>query len=365
MLKARKLFLFFSIFISVVRLNGQLEKTVHQSPIPSFAVYDLCWGSTTFLKNLSAAADTYTWNIYKPDISGNYTVQLFTSNATDVSYKFSEKGTYKVQLFADNGHTVVVTKFLNVDTITKADFDYQSCQGRFINLSRCASSYTWDFGNAEHTSSKEHSPNHYFTAYATYTPSLKASNNIKIDSLKKIVAGIPNFISGKFTYEVKDDMVYFVAEDSVGISNVLDYYWTWGDANKELIIGPEGRKVSHKYTKWENDEAYTAFLLVRDACNSNYSLATFTINGTNVVKGTSFYPNPPEFGMIHIATDRKSEINSIRIVNSFGIVMEEYVVTYTSKGVDIDLSFLQRGVYSITISFTGGDKITRKVVTGS
>jgi hypothetical protein len=361
MLKFRALFLsiiFFGFYLNGI---GQPDKILHASPVANFAVQDLCWGSTTLFKNLSAAATNYTWTFYETNVSGNAWVEMFNSSDIDISYKFTHKGNYKVYLWAYNGHLDSVSRVITVDTITRAEFVYQTCQGRFINLSSCSSIFLWDFGDSLHTKSTEHSPAYFYPRENYYTAALQIREGPVIDTVSKTTWCLPNHLYGSFTFVSKNDTVFFNAKDSLGL---LDYYWTWGDGTKTLITGPTGKRVSHKYSKKQDDAVYYVYLLVRNACNNAYSMATFSVTGLNEVFGTSIYPNPPEFGLVHIVTDRKAELSSVVIINSFGTRMNEFVVLDASKGIDLDLSLLPKGIYSLTLNFSNGDKINKKIATG-
>jgi hypothetical protein len=351
---------------ALLMLTGALEaqqdeKVLHNPPVPGFEVYDLCWGSQTLFKNLSAAAQTYTWTIFDKDTAGAFTNVLYTDYSIDLGYLFPHKGDYVVKLLASNGHTVAFTQTITVDTVTKADFNYQNCQGRFLNLSRCASSFVWNFGDSSGKGSTDHSPVYFYADYKYFYPWVIARGSAKTDSVQKVVWGIPNILSGKFSYVLRNDTAYFTASDSTGWS-YLDYYWTWGDATKTLISGPTGRKVWHYYPKQDDDVTYIVYLLVRDVCNQNYSYASFNINGTHPVNGTSIFPNPPdETAVIHVLSDRMDELQDIRITDAFGNRAMNYTVWKHDKGADLDMSLLPKGMYLLELNFNG-DKVRSKII---
>jgi hypothetical protein len=343
-------------------LSAQQDfKELHNPPVPGFEVYDLCWGSQTLFKNLSAAAQTYTWTIFDKDSVGGFTKFLYEDYSVDLGYRFSHKGDYMVKLIANNGHTVALTQTVTVDTATKADFSYQNCQGRFLNLSRCADSFVWNFGDSTGKGSTDHSPVYFYPENKYFYPWLVANRLALTDSVQKQEWGIPNILSGAFTYVLRNDTAYFTAADSAGWST-LDYYWTWGDATKTLITGFSGRKVWHYYPKQEDDVTYIVYLLVRDVCHQNYSYASFNIDGTHPVHGTSIFPNPPdETSMIHVQTDRKDELQDIKVMDAFGSRVMNYIVWENNKGFDLDLSLLPKGIYLLEMNFNG-DKVRSKIV---
>jgi hypothetical protein len=357
----KRLLIFVFLVLNRVLVAQQDEKILHNPPVPGFEVYDLCWGSQTLFKNLSAAAQTYTWTIFDKDTAGAFTNILYSDHSVDLGYRFGHKGDYVVRLVADNGHTVAMTQTITVDTITKASFGYQNCQGRFLNLSRCADSFVWNFGDSSGKGSTDHSPVYFYADYKYFYPWMIASRQTKTDSVRNQVWGIPNFLNGKFSYVLRNDTAYFTAADSTGWS-YLDYYWTWGDATKTLISGPTGRKVWHYYPKQDDDVNYIVYLLVRDVCNQNYSYASFNIEGTHPVYGTNIFPNPlDETSVIHVLSDRKDELQDVRIIDVFGNRVMNYTVWEKDKGLDLDLSLLPKGIYLLELNFNG-DIVRSKIV---
>jgi hypothetical protein len=347
--------------LSFTLVAQEEDKALHNPPVPGFEVYDLCWGSQTLFKNLSAAAQTYTWTVFDKDTAGAFSTILYTDHSIDLGYRFPHKGDYVVKLVADNGHTVALTQTVTVDTITKADFNYQNCQGRFLNLSRCADSFVWNFGDSSGKGSTDHSPVYFYAENKYFYPWVLAHKLSIMDSVQKQVWGIPNILNGTFTYVLRNDTAYFTAADSTGWSN-LDYYWTWGDATKTLISGPSGKKVWHYYPKQDDDVTYIVYLLVRDVCHQSYSYASFNISGAHPVNGTSIFPNPPdETSIVHVLSDRNDELQDIRIMDVFGNRVMNYTVWENNKGFDLDMSELPKGIYLLEMNFNG-DKIRSKII---
>ncbi|HWY36129.1 MAG TPA: PKD domain-containing protein, partial [Nitrosopumilaceae archaeon] len=186
---------------------------LHPAPVVNFEIDGLCFGDSTTFTNFTQLAQTYLWTICQAGYKGYLVDTIFTSTSFNIKFKFPHKGNYKVSLQANNGHVVVLSRVLNIDTITTAHFDYANCFSQFSNLSTCASSYLWKFGDGDTSTLKN--PMHNFAVSGTYNVQLKAMNGSAADSLTLPITTIVNNPTAKFTTVLLNDTVYFNAIDTL------------------------------------------------------------------------------------------------------------------------------------------------------
>ncbi len=124
------------------------------------------------------------------------------------------------------------------------------------NFSTNVSTYSWNFGNGQTSTSPTPGPITY-TQPGTYTITLVASNPATCnpsDTLRRLVVVRPS-PSATFQYQLVCRTVSFTADDP----NHLSYEWNFGDGSTA-----QGPRVSHTYAA---PGTYTVQLIVRnDAC---------------------------------------------------------------------------------------------------
>ena len=230
--------------------------------------------------NLSANADSYTWNFG----DGN------SSTATNVSNIYTNPGTYTVVLTATGpGGTNALTRTNYIVVLYSppvADFVGQPTNGvaplsvSFTNLSANATSYVWDFGDGD-TSAATNTSNTY-TNPGTYSVTLTAAGLGGTNTLTRT-----NYIVVLYPPPLPD----FAGEPTNGVAplsvsftnlsaNASSYIWDFGDGNSSTATN-----TSNIYT---NPGTYTI------------TLTAASLGGTNTLTRTNYivvlYPPPvPDF----------------------------------------------------------------------
>ncbi|MFO0357679.1 MAG: PKD domain-containing protein [Sphingobacteriaceae bacterium] len=345
MSRYKTIFIFLLGIILNMPLFSQLQKTNCTPPAVNFEPNTLCFGQTTFFKNLTLSSETpvYNWLIFKPNLA----TPIFTSSAIDLSYKFQTVGTYTIHLTATNpdGHFTTLIREVTCDSIIQTDFFYENCQNYFVNFSGCADSYYWDFGDS--TYSTEKSPKKTYKSYGLYTVKLIAKRGSNSDTIKKVIMGIPNILTGKFSYLKSNDTLFFQAHDTISYFN-NEYHWLWGDGNVTSALSTDGLKQKHVYKKIGRDTVYNVMLVVRSLCYNAFSQTSIKIKDSTMVNSTMVYPNPLiSNNLLRIFANHKAIVSDIEIIDFKGKNTNVYQVFIKQNGVDIDFSDLPPGIYYV------------------
>jgi PKD repeat protein len=341
----------FLILISFLSFNfSNFSQTAqHPAPVVNYSLAEFCYGDTAYFTNTTPNATSYIWNVYLQDVKyDTVSYLMYTTANVNLKYLFPFPGKYYVELFANNGHLVSLKHTLRVDSVATASFGYQDCMSRFINLSVCYSSCIWNFGDGH--SSTEISPVHYYDSTGKYKVMLTAVSGNKTNTLSdSVIVTRVNDMSGDFTYKVYKDSVFFHASDST-TGHMNQYLWAFGDGTVSDLNGlTGGQKLYHKYSK--KDTAYLVYLLVRSSCLTSYSSQKIFVPDSTPVNGTYFYPNPVAGSLIHIESEMKKNISKIILVNCFGQESCNFIVSETTKGYNINLGDLPKGLYFMDIFF--------------
>ena len=371
------------IIILINLLGNLFGKTnsvvIHPAPVADFQISTFCLGDTTYFYNTTKGGVFFTWNIYSVSSNNVNIDTLFTSSLFSPSYLFPASGNYKVELIADNGHIVSIEKYIFVDSIPTANFDYQSCASQFNNLSVCFDSCIWDFGDG-HSSTLEN-PQHYFAVGGYYFVKLITKKNNKSDTIINSVLGRSNGLDSSFTIKIfKDSVLYcmndtgaYVRSDSILVlfqtkdtitGPFTSFHWSFGDGQVADLYGYNGgRKVYHRYANM--DTLYTVFFLAKASCAFSFSSQSFTFYNHPAVmqhsKGEYVFPNPVSENILHITSDRKSQLSNVILFNYLSQPISDYPTVSTENGFDIDVSNLSAGLYFIRMFF-GDEIITQKVI---
>lgn len=295
--------------------TAQEGKVSHNVPAVDFQVSYLCFGTVTHFTNTttSSTALTYTWSIFEKDVAE----PLLVTNAKDIVFKFPHKTSYTVELVAFNGHFSTLQRVFKMDSVTRANYEYTNCNSHFTNLSTCATSFFWDFGDGQ--SSTEKDPFHNYSITGGYTTKLVASNNTVIDSLKigyYCYANNHN-LTGGFTYRILEDSssaekdsttVQFYINDSLIVIPATEFIWSWGDGTSTYLYSKPGWTPKHSYKKIGRDTTYTVFLLERVPCNEGFGQGDVFIPDSTAIVGTHLYPNPlGEENILRVESDQKKK----------------------------------------------------------
>ncbi len=330
----------------------------HPAPVVNFEVSNLCFGDTTRFTNTSVRADYNYWTIFEKN-GANYDT-LYKSTNINIKFKFPHTGIFRVELDGDNGHFISIIRDFYIDNVLKANFDYQTCQSQFVNLSSCYSSCLWDFGDS--TTSTQTSPIHYYKTIGKRIVKLTVFNTITSNTIIDTVqVYFTNKLTGNFFIKQTKDSVLFSAIDTI-YGPFVQYHWAFGDGKvADLYKVSGGHNVYHSYLK--KDTSYTVFLLVKTDCVSAFTQKNIFRPDSTPVYGTSIYPNPSIGDVLHIVTQRKTEITKVELYNYIGQLVNTVVISDKFKGIDLSLATLNLGVYFIRIYF-GNDFIIKKIVKG-
>jgi PKD repeat protein len=348
----------------IIHISGkEAGNMFHPAPVVNFEISHFCLGDTTFLTNTSQLGTSYIWNIYEEEtgFKGNVTDSLiYSSTNFNIGFLFPNSGHYIIELTGFNGHTVTITRDVIIDSVTTANFDYTYCGSKFENMSVCYNSCLWDFGDGN--TSTEDSPVHFYDSLGvTYTVKLITYNINSTDTfINDILANSPNDLNATFRYIVNKDSVLFIANDSVS-GPFTQYHWSFGDgAVADLYTTTGGRKVYHTYFK--KDTTYTVFLLAKTTCLSAFGQAAVFVTDSTPVTSTYIYPNPVSANaLLRIATEHKSELKEIHIIDCLGKIIDDYTIMETFKGFNIDISSLASGMYFLKLNFHD-NILTKKIL---
>lgn len=343
------------IIRTIALLFLSISLHAHPAPVVNYVVSPFCYGDTAYFSNLTTRANDYVWNIYQQDAVYDTLFNLiYTTTDTNLKFRFPFKRKYQVELIGNNGHTTIVNRTIKIDSVIYSGFSYHDCLSQFSNLSVCYSSCLWNFGDGK--SSTLFSPVHYYSSSGKYKVTLTVYNGNQTNTYSDSVSVYSlNTLDGGFTYKPNKDSVFFQANDSIS-GGFTEYHWTFGDGtviNSYAISG--GRKVYHSFAK--KDTTYTVFLLVRSLCIASYSTKNIFIPDPVPVTKTMVYPNPFETNIIHIATERKTDLSKIIITDLLGRQSNNISVTETFKGYDIDTGDLPKSLYILTLYF--GNEVKR------
>ncbi|HWY37482.1 MAG TPA: PKD domain-containing protein, partial [Bacteroidia bacterium] len=266
----KKIFFLAAVFCTVISFS-QNKKTNYPLPTPqnlppetNFSWLNACLGDSVCFINQTIRGNTYTWTV--TDTNTHHPTTLFTStNDTGFCYFFA-KGSYMVSITAYNNHYATTTKRINIDTVTEADFSFIHCANNFVNVSTCASTFYWDFGDG--TSSTLPLPNHRYADTGHYNVTLIAYKGGISDTMKKqIFVDVESFTNATFTHTVSHDTV-FVHANYTGTG--VNYYWTWGDQTYS-----SGQDTFHVYK--DSTAIYTAELIVINSCGPTQHIDSISI----------------------------------------------------------------------------------------
>ena len=354
------------LFLLPVVLNlrlvaGNTESAYHPAPIPNFSISHFCLGDTAYFTNTTLMGSTFIWEIDSAGGKNNVVYsQLYTSTDFNIKYLFTHPGTYKIILTANNGHIVTITRIIEIDSVTTANFAYQICGSQFVNMSVCYDSCQWNFGDG-HISTQD-SPVHFYDSIGTYVVTLIATRGTMADTITDSVQVVStNNLNGNFVSKVNKDSVMFLACDSAS-GPFTEYHWSFGDgAVKDLYVISGGRKVYHSYAR--KDTSYTVFLLVKTSCLNAFSQGTVLVPDSTPVNGTYLYPNPLAEDILHIATDNKAGLLSLDVLDYLSQPVANYSITEIARGYMLGFNDLAQGFYFVRMRFSNGT-ITKKFIKG-
>lgn len=347
-------------FLASSFLFSSLKAQYDPLPVANYEVDNLCFGSVSNFTNTSSALlnPVYEWLIFQ---QGN-SVPIYTASTTNISFTFPVKTTYTVTLRVTNYrtsfdfHLDTVSRQIIIDNIPVANFDFESCQAKFSNLSCCANTFLWDFGDGTPTSTIP-SPVHTFTTFNTYTVTLIAGNGSQSDTVALQVFPYANVLTGNFNVTYNTDTVKFDAvlptlDDSLKAAFWI-FEWDLADGTTLDLTGQPGWTVKHHYDRYEKDSIYNVRLSVKDLCFAADNSKKVLIKGIGKnVTATCIFPSPVVYGYLNIESNEKDKLTDIRIIDCQGKQLTGLVPTEKPYGYYIWVGNIAAGVYIVQLVFT-------------
>lgn len=327
----------------------------HPVPSANFEVTNLCYKSVTNFSNTSTNLDAaiFEWTIRQMGVS----TPIYTSSAADINFQFPVKTTYTVSLSvvnyvsATHSHSDITDKVIFIDSIPIANFDFKPCQNKFTNLSCCANSFTWSFGDSSPTSTVT-SPVHSYSASNFYTATLTASDGAITDTAANSIFTYENFLTASFSYSIDPDSVTFRSDYDSLKGTGCDWEWDYGDGQTLDMFGTNGWINKHKFPVSERDSVYTVSLFVFDICFAAKDEKNILIKGIGKdVKGTHVFPSPVVHGYLNIESSEKDKITEIKLIDCLGKQLNNYVVSEKPYGYYMYIGQIANGMYTVQLIF--------------
>ncbi len=258
----------------------------------SFNVPDTagCAPFTVNFNNTSINGNTYHWNFG----DGN------TSTLSTPSHTYNTPGTYTVSLIIINNSpcglltdTMVKTSYITVIAGSVAAFVADTTNGcnpltiNFTNNSTGATTYLWDFGDGNTSTSL--SPSHTYTALGTYTVTLitytaNGCNDTLVMTNYIHVTPLIN-VTCSFTLDSISGCIPFVVNFTNNSTNATTYLWSFGDGITSTSPNP-----NHVYV---DSGTYNIILIAYN--NSTCGMAADTFIFPTQIKAYSPVPIMAKF----------------------------------------------------------------------
>lgn len=324
----------------VVLKNGDLPTPQHLGPSCQFSVLNYCYGDTTYFMNQTIRMMNPSWEI--ADTSGI----IFSSVDTNIKFFFPAMGTYSVTLRADNGHPDSIIKAIVIDTATNADFTFQQCSQRFINMSSCATSFYWNFGDS--SSSTDSLPVHLYADTGSYTVTLIVFNGTVSDTLtQNIYVYSEGFPTANFTYFQSNDTVYFFGDT---VAN--NFNWDFGDQATSTLQNP-----AHVYTDTGD---FNVSLFVNNYCDIKFQSQLVHVFSTSGVFShdeenipITIFPNPFRDAATLKISDSRFKNLQVKITDVFGREVTQSVIPSGTGYLTINRGNLNSGIYFVSVLSEG------------
>lgn len=286
-----------------------------------------------------------------------------TSKNPVITYNTS--GTYSVTLTSTNQYGNNSMTKINYIIVTclkpKVSFT-NNINGKTVTLtnnSTNATSYNWDFGDGQYSSSS--SPVHTYNNSGNYTISLTAINACG-DSISKInivIAPAPtaNF-SANLTSGNAPLLINFI-DNSTNLPTSWQWTFTGGNPPSSILQNP--------VITYNSEGIYSVTLLATNASGNNSITKTnyITVNpatGIEIISKKDFvkvFPNPND-GIFKV----ESNFESNTILEIHDIVGKNVLKRYhLLRGInDLDVTELNKGIYLIVLNVDGNYQYERLII---
>lgn len=239
----RKILSFVALLLFMPLSGCEKEEEATPKPIANFDLIlkDSLNSSRVVFVNKSDNGESYFWDFG----DGN------SSTAENPSHFYTNGGLYTIRLMVKNPSGVSrIAKTVQIVGAPEAAFDFLGgncdapCQVTFINNSKNATSFKWDFGDGNTSILK--APSYTYKEPGLYTVRLVALSATGADELTRTVRiGNAQFLPNAAFKVVNNDCkgpceLVFVNEST----NATSYLWDFGDGNTSPKAEP-----THRYAK--------------------------------------------------------------------------------------------------------------------
>ena len=229
---------------------------VHATPVADLEVVEQvgCYPVEVTFANQSVGGDTYTWTygtgLNSQESAAEHTVQYFNPSANIVTYAAVLTAT------TEAGCSSQDVAYIEVLPEIEAHFEGTAAgcaplEVDFLNLSDGASSYSWNFGDGDQSSTSH--PNHVFMTEpgqdATYTVTLVAESVYGCTDTAEIAVHV--FAQPVADFATSSTQLTF-PESVFGLTNLsvasesATHFWTFGDGQVSYDANPD----FHEYSTW-------------------------------------------------------------------------------------------------------------------
>ncbi|NOT49750.1 MAG: PKD domain-containing protein [Chitinophagaceae bacterium] len=301
-------------------------------PVPDFISADTltCPGATVTFTNASVAAGfSSNWDFGDGG----------TSIITSPTHVYAATGLYDVtlQITDNNGCNATITKpaYIRVD-LPVASFNMNdsisSCipfEIQFTNTSAFYSTFLWDFGPGEGTSTLPN-PVHYYTIPGSYLVTLTVTSPGGCTDQTTSTVIVSDTIGSRITYApISGCKDLQVTLNSFTTGQIASYFWDFGDGYTQTTTVPD---ATHLYTSWGN---FLPKVIMEDPSGCLIALTgldTVLVTGANT-----------KFGL-----DRKLFCDFGTVSFSDSTTFNDPVVTYNWNFGDGNTSTQQNPVHTYT-----------------
>jgi choice-of-anchor B domain-containing protein len=339
--------------VTLIATNANGSDTIVSSALIAVATHPIAAYATSanlltinFSDN-STNATNWTWDFG----DGN------NSNTQSPVHTYSAAGSYAVCLTAGNSScpsdtTCTTINVSNSGAAPQAAFSTTNgtsiCEGQsitFVDQSvNTPTSWEWTFVGGTPATSNSQNPTVSYSAPGVYNVKLKAINGVGSDSLTTqgyiTVDATP---TGSFSYTISGQTVTFIDNSTNATS------WLWGFGNG---IFNTSQSPVHAYSA---DGTYNVCLTVENSnpnCPDDVYCENITIGVSSIEElneeALTVYPNPFT-DMVTISGFKKEYQRNVLVFDTFGKLVLNNTMNSQNGVLNVDLSQLSQGFYTISI----------------
>lgn len=283
---------FYTIKLIVISNNGCTDTLVvpsavelYSKPTANFSATprNACAQDKIFFTDLSTGTITnYFWEFGDGG----------TSTSQNPVYNYTDTGFFKVKLTVENNKckdSISFNKYIYINPPIALFSKVFSCdtplQRRFIDMSKGATTYNWDFGDG--TTSSLSNPVHTYPSVGRYGVVLEVTNGVCVhkayDSVL-IAAVNPSFSISPNSSCKHSDVEFKVTNADTSL--IENYHWFFGDGSD--AVGSSLAIIKHKYVASGN---YSPSLTITDTLGCTYNIAI--ASPISIFGPTAFFTNTP------------------------------------------------------------------------